>query len=259
MPTSDGTASRPTIAIHDEPARWLDVPAVVRDKARQHGDKHFCEMDGALTYAELDRLSDAVAVGLARRGVGKGDCVASFVFNCHQQALGWIATNKLGAIWTPFNAGLGSDDLAHAMTTTQARVLIVEPETAEKVARLPADVMRDLLIFTTGPSAIGAEPFEGLLATDGAPPTPEIAPGDPALILFTGGTTGLPKGVVLPHFGLIGAAYRFGEVYRPNPGDHYYTTLPMFHCGGIILGTLGPLMSDITLLAQSFARAMKVP
>ena len=168
------------------------------------------------------------------------------MFNCHQQALGWIATNKLGAIWTPFNAGLGSDDLAHAMTTTQARVLIVEPETAEKVARLPADVMRDLLIFTTGPSAIGAEPFEGLLATDGAPPTPEIAPGDPALILFTGGTTGLPKGVVLPHFALIGAAYRFGEVYRPNPGDHYYTTLPMFHGGGIILGTLGPLMSDIT-------------
>ena len=82
MPTSDGTASRSTIAIHDEPARWLDVPAVVRDKARQHGDKHFCEMDGrALTYAELDRLSDAVAVGLPRRGVGKGDFVASFVFN----------------------------------------------------------------------------------------------------------------------------------------------------------------------------------
>jgi crotonobetaine/carnitine-CoA ligase len=236
------------IPIHGVPARWHDVPALVRDKAKRHGDRPFCEIDGRkLSYRELDQLSDAVGNGLARCNVKAGDCVASFMFNCYQQMIGWLGANKLGAIWAPLNASLGSQDLLHAIRTTGARVLIVDPENLDVVARIPQELLATFRIFITGHEVgnLRAELFDNLVI-EGESPKHYSSPQDPAVILFTGGTTGLPKGVVLPHFALICAAHRYREVFRPTPEDHHYTTLQMFHAGGIVLGTLGPLLSDIT-------------
>jgi crotonobetaine/carnitine-CoA ligase len=96
--------------------------------------------------------------------------------------------------------------------------------------------------------------FDELLAPACAPPTPVIGPGTPAMILYSGGTTGLPKGVVLPQFALVSAAYRYREVMRATPADRHFSTLPLFHAGGVELGILGPLLSDMrTTLDRRFS------
>lgn len=252
----------PPIVVKGKPAPWSDVPALVRDKARRHGDKVFTTIDGRpLTYREIDALGDRVAAHLAALGVRPGDCVGSLMFNCAEHVFGWIGSNRAGALWAPFNASLLGDDLAYTVRDSGARVLVVDVENADKVAGLPGEVRRGLRIFVAAPygsaegssardrlcAAHGFEPFERLLA-EPAPPLPRVAlgPGTPAMILYSGGTTGMPKGIVLPQFAFVCVGFRYGEVLAATPADHHYTTLPLFHCSGVQLGILGPLINDMT-------------
>lgn len=252
----------PPIVVKGKPAPWSDVPALVRDKARRHGDKLFTTIDGRpLAYREIDETADRVAGHLSALGVQPGDCVGSLMFNCAEHLFGWIGANRAGALWAPFNASLTGDDLAYTVRDSGARVLIVDVENAPKAAGLPQALSEGLRIFVAAPhgSAEGAaerdrlcrahgfEPFSRLLA-EPAPPVPKVAigPGTPAMILYSGGTTGMPKGIVLPQFAFVCVGFRYGEVMGAGADDHHFTTLPMFHCSGIQLGILGPLINDMT-------------
>ena len=258
MPTQDASPlPHSPIMVKGRPARWHDAPALLRAKAAQHGERIFTTIDGRpLSYAEMDRVSDLVAASLDALGVRAGDTVASMMFNCAEQVFGWFGTNRLGALWAPLNASLMGQDLAHTLKDAGARVLIVDADNAAKVARLPSSLREGLRVFVVGAGAggkavedagPGAQPFDALLELSGeALPRVELAPGGPAMILYSGGTTGLPKGIVLPHFAAICVGYRYGEVLAVSPSDHHYTTLPMFHASGIQFGILGPLLNDMT-------------
>ena len=245
--TTSTALSGPPIMVKGRACPWHHAPALLRDKARQHGDRIFCEIDGRkLSYVELDALSDRVAANLAARGVGIGDRVGSLMFNCAEQVLGWIGSNRAGAIWAPFNASLTGDDLAYTLRDSGARILIVDADNAPKIAALPADIRAGLTVYVAGPPVDRLEPFAALTEPGGPPPAVTLEPGMPAMILYSGGTTGLPKGIVLPHFAFVVVGYRYGEVLRATAADHHYTTLPMFHASGIQLGILGPLLNDMT-------------
>lgn len=247
----------PVILVKGVPARWLDVPELVRDKARAHGDAPFCVVEGqALSYRELDERSDRVAANLAAAGVAPGDCVASLMFNCVEQLLAWIGASKLGAIWAPLNGSLTGDDLTHTLRDTGATLLVVDEDGADKLDAVPADLVERLQIYVATPAASHARfaTFAELLAPASALPARRIGPQTPAMILYSGGTTGLPKGVVLPQFALVCAAYRYGEVMGVSPQDRHYSTLPLFHAGGVEIGILGPLANDMrTTLDRRFS------
>ncbi len=255
--------SGPPIIVKGRAVPWHDAPAILRDKARAHGDKIFCEIDGRrLGYRELDALCDRVGAHLAARGVAPGDRVGSLMFNCAEQVFGWIGTGRIGAVWAPFTASLAGDDLAYTLRDSGARMLIVDLENVPKIAALPGELRGGIKVLVVAPygsaeggrrcadlcQAHGFEPFENLLAEPAAALQPvALAPGMPAMIIYTGGTTGLPKGVVLPHFAFVCVGLRYGEALAVGAGDHHYTTLPLFHASGIQLGILGPLVNDMTV------------
>ena len=239
----------PPILVKGRPSPWHDAPALLRDKALQHGGKIFCAIDGReLSYAELDRLCDRVGANLSAAGIGKGDCVASMMFNCAEQVFGWIGANRIGAIWAPFNASLAGDDFAYTLRDSGARILIVDAENSHKIATLPTDLRAGVRFYVVGKDDVaGAAPFGKLLVeTTGPLPAAALGPGTPAMILYSGGTTGMPKGVLLPHFSFVCVGFRYGEVLSVSAADHHYTTLPMFHASGIQLGIIGPLLNDMT-------------
>jgi crotonobetaine/carnitine-CoA ligase len=225
---------------------WDTLDELVVDKARRHGERVFLEIDGiALTYAALEEKTRRVAAGLARSGVRHGDRVASFMFNCAEQVLVWLGTVRLGAVWTPINGGLAGEDLAYTLRDSGTTVLVTDAENRPKVDALSRDHTERLQLFVVGEAPHdGWRAFHELLAetTDTLPKT---GPGDAAVILYTGGTTGLPKGVVLPHFSFILAGIRYGEVYETKPGETHFTTLPLFHAGAIQFGVMGPLVNDM--------------
>jgi carnitine-CoA ligase len=237
------------ILIRGVPVPWQTMAELVRGKADAHGDRVFATIDWrTLTYRELDQLSSRVAANLAAAGIEEGACVASVMFNCVEQVLGWVGSGKAGALWAPLNASLVGDDLAQTLADAQPDILIVDAENAVKLAALPRALLDRMRVYCTGPALPGlaALPFAALLEGRSALSDRERGPGDPALILYTGGTTGLPKGVVLPHFAVVSAGYRYGETLGATAADRHYTTLPLFHASGIQLGIVGPLLNDMT-------------
>jgi len=263
LPPTPFTSSEPTaIVVKGRPVTWSAACELLHDKALQHGEKVFCEIDGRrLSYLEADQLSDRVAAHLAALGVEVGTCVGSLMFNCAEQLLGWMGSNRAGAIWAPFNASLTGNDLAYTLEDSGVTVLIVDIDNAPKLAELPPDALFNVRVFVATPHGVpdGARDcaalcaqhnwssFESLVAeTSALVPAVELTPGMPGMILYSGGTTGMPKGIVLPHFANVVVGMRYGETISARAGDHHYTTLPMFHGSGIQLGVVGPLLNDMT-------------
>jgi acyl-CoA synthetase (AMP-forming)/AMP-acid ligase II len=152
------------------------LPATVREAARRFGDRTAYVTDAGwpVTYAEIDRVSDEIAAGLARRGVRPGDVVALVLPPGPEYLLAYCGIAKLGAITAGVNDRL-SERERKAVLDVADPVLVVDDAPADALD----DVLRDLRVP-------GAPP---------ADPLPED-PDRPVAIIFTSGTTGLPKGAL---------------------------------------------------------------
>ena len=78
-----------------------------------------------------------------------------------------------------------------------------------------------------------------------------VGPVDAAVIIYTGGTTGMPKGVVLPHFAMIGGAIRYGEAFGASAADRHFGVSPLFHAGGLTISVLGPMYAGMSTTIDS--------
>jgi carnitine-CoA ligase len=223
---------------------WSTLPELVKALARKHGDAHATEIDGrSLTYREIDEFSDRVAASFAVVGIAKGDHIVGMMFNCTEAVISWLAAAKLGAVWIPLNVGLVGQDLAYALTDAMPKLLVADPDNALKLANGATGALLPRHCYLTGDEARwGFKPFNALLAGNERPPDVELGAGDPALVIYTGGTTGLPKGVVLPHFACICGGLRTVETLEIKPGDHYLSIGQLFHVGGLFGAFLGPLI-----------------
>lgn len=239
-----------------EEVPWGTITQVLTARALQHGDAARVDVDGTSTsWGELDRLSDRVALGLAAEGVGPGDRVCSIMDGRVEALLVWFATNKLGAVWTPLNSSLVGDDLAYTVRDASPKVLVAERETASRMADLPSEVLPPGLFCTDSGPGGRFRPFKDLLSGPaGELPGSGTGPTDPAVIIYTGGTTGRPKGVVMPHFAFLAAGYRVRDAFGIGPQDRQMSVLPLYHVGGTMLGIMGPLVTDIpTALERRFS------
>ena len=188
------------------------------------------------TWGELDGRVTALAGALSRRGVSFGDRVLILMLNRTEFIESLLAANLLGAIAVPVNFRLTPAELAFLVSDCEARVVITEPVLAEV-----ATAVRDLapilgtVIVAGGQTEENVLGYDELLAEDGAPFEVVDVPNDsPALIMYTSGTTGRPKGAVLTHTNLTGQAmtgfYTNGADVNNDVG---FVGVPLFHIAGI--------------------------
>jgi fatty-acyl-CoA synthase len=189
-----------------------------------------------ITWSELDWRVNALANALHRRGVGFGDRVMILMLNRNEFVETFLAANRLGAIAVPVNFRLTPTELAFLVEDCEAAVVVAEPVLAGV-----ATAVRDLapvastVIVAAAPSEDGVLGYEELLNEAGEPHEVVDVPNDsPALIMYTSGTTGRPKGAVLTHTNLTGQAmtalYTHGADINNDVG---FIGVPLFHIAGI--------------------------
>jgi long-chain acyl-CoA synthetase len=274
--------------------RSLDYPpvpvgSILRAAVRRWGDRTaFVHSDIELSFAELGHRAHAVAAGLAERGIGRGDVVAVHLPNCLQYPAVYYGVLLAGATFSPTNPLLPPAGLAHQLADAGARALVTWEPVLPVVRAALADTGVQTVVVT-GPQQIaapgaavdlqdlpGAVSLAELLAADptDAHRDATIDPvGDLAHLAYTGGTTGVSKGVELPHRAVVtnvlqSACFSSGSVpVLDTDGDvtldqisseaEHPTRLgtariinltPWFHAMGVIGYLNGQLMSGATVV-----------
>src|ERR1700757_740762 len=193
-------------------------------------------LDNTVTWVGLQHRVSALADGLSRRGVDFGDRVMILMLNRTEFVESVLAVNMLGAIAVPLNFRLTPAEIAFLAEDCEARVMITEPVLAP-VATGVRDIqpLLDTIIQAAGSTEDGVLGYEDLINETGDPHEPVDVPNDsPALIMYTSGTTGRPKGAVLSHTNLTAQTmtglYTNGADINSDVG---FVGVPFFHIAGI--------------------------
>jgi carnitine-CoA ligase len=230
---------------------YHDLATLVRAKARKNGERVALRfLDQEVTYAELDRRSDRVAGGLDRLGVARGDRVAALLFNSPEFLDLWFGSAKIGAVLVPLNTGLKGDLLRYELEDSGPKGLVLDQRLWDvyRPVRVGSHLSWEFTVPSGGDVSTEDQgrPWSELLSDAPPPETRAPEPWEPASILYTSGTTGPPKGAVIPHEKCLTTPREIGRRSRLDPGSVLFTGLPLFHCNAQEMTTLTALLNDLT-------------
>lgn len=198
-----------------------------------------------VTFAELDAASDRIAAGLARRGVGPGDVAAVSLGNVPEFPMTYYGVLKTGASFSPTNPLFREDEVTARLADCGARIWILSPEAAAAAlegvrARTPA--LREAIV-------VGSPAWADLLATAGDPPAPAIRPReDVAVLPYSSGTTGMPKGVMLTHHNIASNVRQSIVARGLTDDDILLNHLPLYHIYGMTVLMAMPVARGLTTI-----------
>jgi acyl-CoA synthetase (AMP-forming)/AMP-acid ligase II len=196
--------------------------------------------DERFTFAELDRISDRIAYGLAARGVSKGDRVGIAMRNCAAWILSYMGVLKAGGIATLLNGWWEAHEMEHAILLTDPRLIIADRARAKRIEERCRG--RDIVSLAVDLSA--EEALADMLGDPAEAPLPEVTPDDHATILFTSGSTGEAKGAISTHRAVTTAVYSYAtglivllgllgqEGRAPASPPRTLVSVPLFHVTG---------------------------
>ncbi len=216
----------------------LDISSFVLGAAAEHPDKPAL-IDGptgrVLTFGELDAASAALAGALAGRGIGKGDAVCVYMPNLPEYAVVFHGVNRAGGVNTTANPLYSSREVNHQLHDSGAKMIFTVPPFLENArAAVEGTDVDEIVLLGGDGSEEGVTDFAELLAGGGAPPEVEIDPArDLAVLPYSSGTTGLPKGVMLTHRNLVANIVQTNAAMPMEPDDVLIGVLPFFHIYGM--------------------------
>jgi fatty-acyl-CoA synthase len=208
------------------------------------------------TYAELNKRANMLA-NLMRDelGVELGDRVSIIAKNSIVYLDLFYGLAKIGAIFAPFNWRLTSSEISYMVNDLEPKVLIVEPEFGQLVAELDLDSDQVQVINLRGTAVSGALEYESAVerASSAEPSRPEMDLETPYCVLYTSGTTGHPKGAILPHRQILYNCINTIASWGITEDDISPVYTPLFHAGGLF-AFLTPLLyvGGRIILAREF-------
>lgn len=173
------------------------------------------------SYREVEDRAAAFAEQLAERGVGEGDVLAVMLPNSLELLIGILGAWRVGAAATPINPTFTARELDYQLADSGAKLLLALPGTVSGIDLITPEQMRD------GPEL--------------AVPEPEIALDQLALLVYTSGSTGQPKGVMLDHANALAMTGQMVDTFALSAEDHALLVLPLFHVNSIMVSFLTPM------------------
>jgi O-succinylbenzoic acid--CoA ligase len=215
--------------------RWPNLDAMFADAMARHGGREaLVDGDQRLDYAKLDRVAQRLVGHFHRLGLAPGDRIVLFLANEREFVHALLAGLRLGLIVVPVNVREQRPGLAFILNQCGAAAIVFDATLADRLpsaAEAPALSVR----LSVGGAAPGATAFEELLETR-SPPAPRADPGeeDPAVILYTSGTTGHPKGAILTHLNVIHSVRHYQVCMRLTSADRALLAVPASHVTGLV-------------------------
>ncbi|MDP6833055.1 MAG: class I adenylate-forming enzyme family protein [Alphaproteobacteria bacterium] len=196
------------------------------------GRRAVVEGERVLTFAELEARSNRLANGLLELGLHRGDRVGLLARNCLEYMEIELAAAKAGIILACLNWRLGDRELQHCINLVEPKVVIAQADLTETLDRLELTPHRRI--------AIGPEYEDFMAVAADSYPDLDIDPEDGLVILYTSGTTGLPKGALVSHRAMVARGMCFTSEFQVPIGDNFCAWPPFYHMASTdqALGTL---------------------
>jgi len=208
------------------------------------------------TFAALDADSDTLARALQDLGVRRGDRVAIMLENSIEYVTAFFGALKAGAVYVPVNPATKADKLAYILNDCGVRALVAPTTLARTVLPALAEAPSVAATLWVGPAVArpaGGAAFDAILSAAATPSDPGCIDQDLAAILYTSGTTGRPKGVMLTHANIVATARSIAAYLRNTPDDVVLGVLPLTFGYGLSQVTTGALVGFTLVLERSFA------
>jgi acyl-CoA synthetase (AMP-forming)/AMP-acid ligase II len=243
----------------------LTIPALLSAAAGRLGRRPAVE-DGQtrLTYGELSEEARSFGAALVASGIEPGDRVAIWAFNCAEWIVALLGLLQAGAVLVPINTRFKGREAADILSRSAARALVTVTDFlgTDYVEMLRANGTElpqlRTIVIARGRAPDGVVPWAAFLDRASAQARTvvdrrqaELGPDDPSDILFTSGTTGLPKGVVMSHRRTLRVATDWVEMTGLGADDRYLMVNPYFHMFGLKAGILACVASGALMLPEA--------
>jgi acetyl-CoA synthetase len=205
------------------------------------------------SYADLAQLSNRFANGLNRLGIQRGDRVCALAGRIPELYIAALGTLKVGAVFCPLFSAFGPEPVRVRLVKSRARVLVTTALLHERKVRVQRHELPDLeqVLLTDGDAESGVRSFHALLDAESDRFTiPFTDPEDWALLHFTSGTTGSPKGAIHVHDAVVAHRMTGRRVLDLRPGDVYWCTADPGWVTGVSYGIVAPLTLGATLVVD---------
>ncbi|NNG37793.1 long-chain-fatty-acid--CoA ligase [Flexivirga sp. ID2601S] len=231
-------------------------PNLVARHAFQQPEKPAFRWQGdTITWRQFQERASRFADALYAEGVRKGDRVALLTFNRPEFLDAVVGAQQLGAIAVPFNFRLTPPELAVLLGDAEPAVVVVDAALLPSLqaALADADIAPRVVVTAASDAPAAGVTWEDFVGADHPEhPVVDVAEDDPALIMFTSGTTGRPKGAVLSHLNLHGNGVTCLRAWQSNDDDITLLGTPLFHIGGLGVFS-GAVLAGATVVLQPTA------
>jgi len=238
-----------------EPER-LVLGDLLEERAATHEHSTFLKVrDGELTYGEVGRMANRMARGFAATGVRAGDHVAVMLPNSVDFVCTTFALARLGAVLVPINTAYKGELLQHVLDTSDTSLLVVDESLLEHVAAVEARLPNLCAVVARSEGARGTRarlakpvvPLARLREAGKETPRAAVRHFDLQAIMYTSGTTGPSKGVMVPHAHALTCALDSLCFLAHRPEETIYCPLPLFHAAALWDGLMAALLAGSSI------------
>lgn len=250
----------------DRPLKYQTMGSVLTNRAERIGDEpflHYGPEDRTLTYAAMNERANAIGNGLRSLGVEPSDRVSVMVSDALEALMSMFGINKCGGVYSPVNHDYRGETLRYQLNDSAPSVLIMQDEFVPRLneIRQSLETLPHVIVYEAGhdneplDEAFQRSTFAELSAGRTESPSVTTEWDAPASIVYTSGTTGYPKGVVIPYRWIF-SNYTLGTQITLNRDDVVHCSLPLYHIGGLYADATSALISGASVaLWDQFSRS----